>query len=292
MKFLKNLAALLRAKQWIKNLFVLTPLFFAKKLTDPDSLFLGIYAFIAFNLISSVVYIVNDISDIEADRRHPRKKLRPIPAGIISIKTAIIIAVILFISAGAMCLLLNMMFMVCLGSYFLLNMMYNFKGKHVVILDVLCIASGFVLRVIGGAMAINVIATDWIIMTTFFLSLFLGFGKRRNEIIALENDKGNHRKVLNHYDETLLNHLIFISCGIAIISYAMYTLTHTDKFNNGDKLIYTVPIVTFFLFRYVFVIWKKNEGDPTEVLLHDRVLIGAGLLLMVVVIGLIYAPAF
>jgi decaprenyl-phosphate phosphoribosyltransferase len=291
-KFLKTMYNLLRMKQWIKNLFVLTPLFFAKKFTDLNSLFLGIFAFLAFNLISSVVYIINDICDIEADRKHPRKRFRPIPAGIISLPTAVIIAVFLFLGAASLSLLVNVQFIICISTYFLLNVLYSFRGKHVVIFDVLCIATGFVLRVIGGAAAISVLPTNWIMMGTFFLALFLGFGKRRNEYLSLEREKGSHRKVLNHYDENLLNHLIFISCGIAIISYAMYTLSPSDTFNNGDKLIYTVPIVTFILFRYVFIIWKKDEGDPTEVIFHDMVLVGAGFFLLFIIIALMYTPAF
>jgi 4-hydroxybenzoate polyprenyltransferase len=204
----------------------------------------------------------------------------------------VIIAVFLFLSTGAVSILVNIQFMICIGTYFLLNILYSFRGKHVVIFDVLCIATGFVLRVIGGAAAISVLPTNWIMMGTFFLALFLGFGKRRNEFLSLEKEKGNHRKVLNHYDENLLNHLIFISCGIAIISYAMYTLSPSEKFNNGEKLIYTVPIVTFILFRYVFIIWKKDEGDPTEVIFHDIVLVGAGVFLLLVIIGLIYGPVF
>lgn len=291
-KFLKNIYHLLRVKQWIKNIFVLTPLFFAKKLTDLNSVLLGVYAFIAFNLISSVVYIINDICDIEADRKHPRKKHRPIPAGEIPLAAAVIIAVFLFLGTAALSVFTNVELIICIGIYFLLNVLYSFRGKHVVIFDVLCIATGFVLRVIGGAAAIDVVPTNWIMMGTFFLALFLGFGKRRNEFLSLEKDKGSHRKVLNHYDEKLLNHLIFMSCGIAIISYAMYTLSPSEKFNNGDKLIYTIPIVTFILFRYVFLIWKKNEGDPTEVFFHDFVLIGAGVFLLLVIVGLIYGPAF
>lgn len=275
MKFLKTTYNLFRVKQWIKNLFVLTPLFFAKQLTDINSVLFGIYAFIAFSLISSVVYIVNDICDIEADRKHPRKKLRPIPAGIIPVQAAVVIAIFLFISAGGFAILVNVQFIICIASYFLLNLFYSFRGKHIVVMDVLCIAMGFVLRVMGGAAAVSVVPTNWIMMGTFFLALFLGFGKRRNEFLSLEKEKGAHRKVLSHYDETLLNHLIFISCGIAIISYAMYTLSPSDKFNNGDKLIFTIPIVTFILFRYVFIIWKKDEGDPTEVIFHDYILIGA-----------------
>jgi len=288
----KNILALVRVKQWIKNFFVLIPLFFAGKLQDPNSIFMGLSAFFAFNFFSSIVYIINDLYDIEADRKHPRKKSRPLPAGKISMAVAIIIAIILFIFGSIIGILLNLQFSICLGLYLMLNVFYTFWGKHIVILDVLCIATGFVLRVIGGSLAILAIPSNWIMMTTFFISLFMGFGKRRNEFIFLEKNKGLHRKVLNQYDKSLLNHLIFISCSIAIISYAMYTISPSviDKFNNGKMLIYTVPIVTFLLYRYAFILWKKDEGDPTEIVIKDIGIILSGLLWVFVTVGLIYLP--
>lgn len=288
----KNILSLVRARQWIKNFFVLIPLFFAGKLIEPDSVIMGLTAFFAFNFFSSIVYIINDIYDMEADRNHPRKKNRPLPSGKLSVKIAIIIAIILFVCGGFLGILLNLQFSICLGVYLMLNVFYTFWGKHTVILDVICIAVGFVLRVIGGSLAILVLPSNWIMMTTFFLSLFMGFGKRRNEFISLEKDKGLHRKVLNQYDKSLLNHLIFISCSIAIISYAMYTISTSviEKFNNGKLLIYTVPIVTFLLYRYAFILWKKDEGDPTEIVIKDTGIIVSGFLWILVTVGLIYIP--
>jgi decaprenyl-phosphate phosphoribosyltransferase len=291
--FLKSVFSLLRLKHWIKNFFVLIPLFFAGKMTSIPDIINSLLAFFTFSLVSSVIYIINDLIDVEADKKHPRKKKRPIPSGAITPPVAISVAILLFI-AGSLInfIFLNYRYTICLGIYFILNIIYTVWGKHVVILDVLCIASGFVLRVIAGSMAIDVLPSNWMMMTTFFLSLFLGFGKRRNEFLNLESEKGLHRKVLNQYDEKLLNHLIFSSCAIAIISYAMYTISPsvTEKFHNGDLLIFTIPFVTFVLFRYVFIIWKKDEGDPTEIVLQDVGIIISGLLWLFVSIGLIYFP--
>ncbi|MBN1699771.1 MAG: decaprenyl-phosphate phosphoribosyltransferase [Spirochaetales bacterium] len=290
--FIRDIFSLLRIKQWIKNFFVLIPLFFAGKLTGAGDVIHSILAFFTFSLISSVIYIVNDVFDKDADKLHPRKKHRPIPSGKITPATALLIAVPFFVAGGALSLFLNYRYIICLATYFLLNIIYTLWGKHVIILDVLFIASGFVLRVIAGSLAIEVVPSNWMMMTTFFLSLFLGFGKRRNEYIKLDREKGSHRKVLNFYDETLLNHLIFSSCAIAIISYAMYTISPsvTEKFHNGDFLIFTIPFVTFVLFRYVFIIWKRDEGDPTEVVLQDIGIIISGLLWLLLSIGLIYLP--
>jgi decaprenyl-phosphate phosphoribosyltransferase len=292
-RFVQSVFALLRLKQWIKNFFVLIPLFFAGKMTSIPDICHSLLAFFTFSIIASVIYIVNDIIDSEADKKHPRKKRRPIPSGAITPPVAIVVAMFLFVSGSLISIFfLNYQYTICLGIYFILNIIYTIWGKHVVILDVLCIAIGFVLRVIAGSMAIDVMPSNWMMMTTFFLSLFLGFGKRRNEFLNLESEKGLHRKVLDHYDENLLNHLIFSSCAIAIISYAMYTISPsvTEKFHNGDLLIFTIPFVTFVLFRYVFIIWKKDEGDPTEIVLQDIGIIISGLLWLAVSIGLIYIP--
>jgi decaprenyl-phosphate phosphoribosyltransferase len=293
-KFVKDILSLIRVKQWIKNCFVFIPLFFSGKLMIPWESLLCVYAFLSFDLISSVVYIINDLCDIEADKLHPRKSKRPLPAGRIKPPVAVVIAVLVFTAGSTISIFLvnNILFTISLGSYFILNIAYSFWGKHVVILDALLLAAFFVIRVIGGSFAIMVEPSGWLIMTTFFLSLFLGFGKRRNEYISLQKDKGLHRKVLEEYDLTLLNHFIFASCGIAIMSYALYTLSSvvTAHFKNGDKLVYTIPFFTFILFRYAISIWKKEEGDPTEVVLHDPAIIISVFLCAAIALSLMYLP--
>jgi decaprenyl-phosphate phosphoribosyltransferase len=172
--FLQSVFSLLRLKQWIKNFFVLIPLFFAGKMTSIPDICHSLLAFFAFSIIASVIYIINDLIDSEADKKHPRKKKRPIPSGAITPLVAIVVAILLFIAGSLISIIfLNYQYTICLGIYFILNIVYSIWGKHVVILDVLCIAIGFVLRVIAGSMAIDVMPSNWMMMTTFFLSQFL-----------------------------------------------------------------------------------------------------------------------
>ncbi len=293
MRLISDIFALLRAKQWIKNFFVFIPLFFSGRLMDNGELLLSLFAFMAFNFVSSAVYIINDLNDIEADKLHPRKAKRPIPSGRIVPVVALIIAFVSFsISAGISLLFVNIPFLICICAYLAFNIVYTFWAKHVAILDVLFIAAGFVLRVVAGSYAIIVEPSGWLIMTTFFLSLFLGFGKRRNEFMALEKDKALHRKVLAQYDKSILDHFIFTSCALSIISYALYTLSSSviERFQNGSRLVYTIPFFTFCLFRYILGIWKHEEGDPTEVVLHDIGLVLSIVLTAVLTLCLIYLP--
>jgi decaprenyl-phosphate phosphoribosyltransferase len=292
-KFVADILAVLRIRQWIKNFFVFIPLIFSGRLTDTRDLILAVFAWIAFNFISSVVYIINDLKDIDADKLHPRKSQRPIPSGRISFFVACAIAACSLVAASVISVLfINTLYVFCIAAYLLINIIYTFWGKQVVILDVLFIAMGFVIRVVSGSYAISVEPSGWLIMTTFFLSLFLGFGKRRNEFIALEKNKVLHRKVLAQYDLDLLNHFIFTSCALSIISYALYTLSPSviERFAHGNKLVYTIPFFTFCLFRYVFFIWKKEEGDPTEVVLRDPAIIISVGLCVLLALGFIYIP--
>jgi decaprenyl-phosphate phosphoribosyltransferase len=292
-KIIFDILSLLRVKQWIKNFFVFIPLFFSGRLTDVRELMLALLAYVSFNFVSSVVYIINDLNDIEADRLHPRKALRPIPSGRISTPVALIVAGLsLVVSVIIGFIFVNIPFVACIGLYLLINITYTYWGKHIAILDVLFIAAGFVLRVVAGSYAISVEPSGWLIMTTFFLSLFLGFGKRRNEFIALEKDKVLHRKVLAQYDMNLLNHFIFTTCTLSIISFALYTLSPSviARFQHGSLLVYTIPFFTFCLFRYVFGIWKREEGDPTEVVLHDVSLILSIVLTVALTLCFIYIP--
>ncbi|MBN2737489.1 MAG: decaprenyl-phosphate phosphoribosyltransferase [Spirochaetales bacterium] len=283
---------LIRIKQWVKNFFVLFPLLFSHKITNIDDVLICIVAFFAFNFISSTIYVINDYNDVEADKNHPRKCKRPLASGEIGKSAAIIIIIVLFIIGISISLFVNPIFIAVLLAYFGLFLLYTFKAKNMVLLDVFFIALGFVLRVTGGSAAIMVEPSGWIIMTTFFLSLFLGFGKRRNEIIGLENKDKEHRKVLDFYDKDLLNFFIFANCGISIISYALYTLSPSviDRFANGEKLVYTIPFVAYVLFRYIMILWRNKEGDPTEVVFHDPGLIISGVIWVVLTSILLYVP--
>jgi 4-hydroxybenzoate polyprenyltransferase len=271
LQFIKDLLSLLRVKHWTKNLFIFFALLFSEKLFEWQSLFVSAVAFFAFCFIAGSIYGINDIHDTRKDLLHPNKKNRPIASGRIGKTQALLISCILLVISSIIGVKLNFYFFVVLLLYFVLNLFYTFIGKNIIIIDAFCISLGFVLRVVGGAFAISVHPSGWMIMTTFFLSLFLGFGKRRNEIFALGENHYLHRKVLKEYDNGFLNHIL-ISCGtISLLSYALYTLdTSVIQRLGTNKLIYTVPIVAYGFFRYMYLLWENKEGDPTDLILHDR----------------------
>ncbi len=270
MQFLKDLLSLLRVKHWAKNMFIFTALLFSEKLFEWQSLLVNTIAFFAFCFISSSIYSINDIHDARGDRLHPKKKSRPIASGRVGKIQALLIACILLIISSIIGVKLSRYFFLVLLLYFVLNLFYTFIGKNIIIIDAFCISLGFVLRVIGGSFAISVHSSGWMIMTTFFLSLFLGFGKRRNEILSLGEDPSFHRKVLKKYDIGFLNHILISCVTISVLSYALYTLdTSVIQRLGTNKLIYTVPIVTYGFFRYMHLLWENEEGDPTDLILHD-----------------------
>ena len=270
MGLLKDLFALLRIKHWVKNTFIFAALLFSEKLYHRQSLLASILAFFAFCLVSSSIYIINDLHDAHIDRLHPKKKNRPIAAGRIGRPLALIIAVLLFIGGSILGFTVQLSFFTILISYVALNMFYTYAGKRMVIIDAFCIALGFVLRVAGGALAISVQASGWMMMTTFFLALFLGFGKRRNEILISDAHASLQHKNPARYDITYVNHIL-IACGtISLLSYALYTRDPSVIQRIGtNALMYTVPLVAYGLFRYTYLLWDKGDGDPTDLILHD-----------------------
>lgn len=262
---------LLRPKQWIKNSFVIAPLVFAKHVFEYNYLIKVIAAFILFCCISSCVYILNDIIDCEKDRLHPKKKNRPIASGIIgkiegSILIAILLPIVLFVS-----FYIDLYFGFVILVYFINNMLYSFIVKHVVILDVMSIALGFLLRVIGGALVIRVYISPWILLCTLLLSLFLGFSKRRNELVVLEKGAENHRKILEEYSLEFIDNMLSIVTASTVMAYSLYTFST----NNGNyNMMLTIPFVLYGIFRYQYIIYKKNEGgSPEETVLSDIPLI-------------------
>lgn len=262
---------LLRPKQWIKNLFVIAPLVFAKHVFEYNYFIKVIAAFILFCCISSCVYILNDIIDCEKDRLHPKKKNRPIASGIIgkiegSILIAILLPIVLFVS-----FYIDLYFGFVILVYFINNMLYSFIVKHVVILDVMSIALGFLLRVIGGALVIRVYISPWILLCTLLLSLFLGFSKRRNELVVLEKGAENHRKILEEYSLEFIDNMLSIVTASTVMAYSLYTFST----NNGNyNMMLTIPFVLYGIFRYQYIIYKKNEGgSPEETVLSDIPLI-------------------
>jgi len=240
-------------------------------------------------MLSGSVYLLNDLMDIEKDREHPVKCKRPLPAGDLKPDFAIVSLIVLAGGSLGISFWLNPSFGAVAAIYFATNLLYSTLLKHVVIVDVMLISFGFVLRVLAGAAIISVPATPWLLMCTVLLALFLAFSKRRHEIVLLNDNAGNHRKVLSHYSAYFLDQMITIVSAATVMSYALYTIWPDTVAHFGTKnLIYTVPFVLFGLFRYLYIVHMKEEGgSPTKVLLTDKPLLGSVLLWLVTCILII-----
>ena len=268
---LKALVSAVRPKQWIKNLIIFGPLIFSLNLMDPARVLLTLRAIVTFCAISGAVYLLNDVIDRDRDRQHPIKRLRPVAAGDLSIASALVAMAVIALAATISAWTLGPRFLVLILAYVLNNILYSLKLKHVVLLDVGSIALGFVLRVLAGAAAIQVEASPWLIMCTILLASFLGFSKRRHELILLADNEEIHREVLEDYSRRLLDQLILISASTTLMSYALYTVSDKviDYFGTTN-LIYSVPFVIYGLFRYLYLVHMRNSGgSPTETLLTD-----------------------
>jgi 4-hydroxybenzoate polyprenyltransferase len=267
---------LIRIPQWIKNFFVFVPLVFSKHLFDKDYLISSLIAFLIFSFISSIVYVINDIADVESDRLHPQKKFRPIAAGKVNSIQAISISGILFIVAMILMQNYNLRFISCVGLYFILNIIYSFVLKNIVLLDIFSIAAGFMIRVFAGAFAISVEISSWLILTTMFISLFLAIMKRRSELNIVENhDFIATRKVLQHYSLNFADQMATVASAGVIICYALYTVAErTVTIFHTDNLIYTTPFVVFGIFRYMYLVYMNQKGEnTTEVMITDPAMI-------------------
>jgi 4-hydroxybenzoate polyprenyltransferase len=272
---LKYLFRSLRPKQWTKNVIVFAGLFFAEDIFVVEKILLAVVAFIAFSLVSSSGYLINDVVDRERDALHPKKKHRPIAAGKISPTTAVFTAVILLIATFSGSFSISKPFTFILATYLVLTFGYSFGLKHVIILDVLIIASGFMLRAIGGTIIISENLSSWLIICTTFLALFLAINKRRSEFIALGQNAEKTRKTLKKYSIELLNQMINTVTSACLISYALYTLDGqtVEKFDTR-YLILTLPFVIYGLFRYLYIVDHKDIGETPELaILGDKPLI-------------------
>jgi 4-hydroxybenzoate polyprenyltransferase len=266
---------LLRPHQWVKNGFVLAPLIFAGKLLHVPSLILGFSAFAVFCLASSGVYAFNDVFDREQDRNHPTKRHRPVAAGEVGVLTAVIIGagLVAFSILGAIAI--GKAFFLWLVFYLLLQFGYNVAFRNIVLLDILAIAMGFVIRAVAGSRAIEVITSPWLILCSFLIALFLGFAKRRQEIVLMGDAAGVHRSILKDYSVPLLDQLIGIVTAATIVSYAIYTLTPEVTERLGSKyMILTLPFVLYGIFRYLYLVHVLEKGgSPTRDLLTDAPLL-------------------
>lgn len=268
---LKYIISSMRIQQWIKNLFIFAALIFSANLFNFRDLALTVLGFILFSFSASGIYIINDIADLEKDKYHPLKSRRPLPSGLLSKNTAYGAAFSLLIFGLAGSYFLDRIFSVIILLYVVINLVYSFKLKEIVILDVMTIAAGFVLRVVSGAVLISVPTSEWLIICTVLLSLFLGFSKRRHELILLENQAMGHRSVLRYYSPVFLDQMISIVTATTVMSYALYTISDETVHKFGTThLIYTVPFVLYGIFRYLYLVHKKEEGgNPAKLALAD-----------------------
>lgn len=281
----------LRPKQWLKNLFVLAPGLFASELFDTTAAVRLGSAFAIFCAVSSAVYLLNDVLDREADRLHPTKRYRPIASGRISptlaLATAAVLATSGLVAAAAS---LGGTVAAFVAGYLVLTLGYTLYFKHSVILDVMFLAAGFVIRVAAGAASIQVEASEWLLLCTLLLALFLGFSKRRHELTLLESSASGHRRVLVHYSPELLDQMIVIVATATILCYILYTVWPSTVAKFGTKhLVYTVPFVIYGIFRYFYLIHQRQSGgDAADSLLTDRPLLVSVFLWVVVASAVIY----
>ncbi len=263
----------MRPKQWTKNAVVGAALVFSFKLGDLRLVTLTATAFALFCLLSSSVYIMNDLVDRKQDANHPRKRFRPLASGALSPRVAVTACIVILAGTLGLAFWINWLFgLICL-IYFVTQIAYSFWLKHVVIIDVLLLASGFVLRAMAGAVVIGVPISPWLYVCVTLLGLFLGFSKRRHELILLSEGAGSHRRILEEYSPVLLEEMITVVTAGTVMAYAQYTFT-AENLPKNHMMMITVPFVLYGIFRYQYLIYQKNEGGtPEELLLKDRPLL-------------------
>ncbi|HIJ56435.1 MAG TPA: decaprenyl-phosphate phosphoribosyltransferase [Deltaproteobacteria bacterium] len=287
---LKHVIVSMRPVQWVKNLFIFAGLIFSGNLFHPEALIRVGNGFILFSLVASSIYVFNDIIDLEYDRAHPEKKNRPLAAGLMSVPAAYACSILLA-AAGLICALaLDQVFFAILLSYLIINVAYTIKIKKIVILDIMCIASGFVLRVLAGTELAEVMASDWLILCTIMLSLFLGFSKRRHELVVTGTDALSHRKVLGDYSISFLDQMIAVATACTVMSYALYTVSPQTVSRFGTRnLVFSIPFVIYGIYRYLYLIHQKNMGgNPTRELVSDLPMLINALLWALLVVLIIY----
>ena len=272
---LKQILISMRPKQWTKNVILFAALIFSQNLFHGQNFLRVLEAFILFALLSGSVYIFNDLVDIEKDKCHPKKSQRPLASGKLKPTSAIIASILIGITSLVFSFLLDIRFGMVVLSYLVLQLAYTFSLKHIIILDVFSVAMGFVLRVLAGAVVIDVPISMWLLVCTMLLALFLSFCKRRHELVNLEGEAVNHRKSLKEYSPYLLDQMIAVVTASTLISYALYTMSAetVQKFGTTN-LKYTIPLVLFGIFRYLYLIHQKDEGgNPESIILKDKPMI-------------------
>jgi len=287
-----NLIISIRPGEWTKNLFVFAGLLFGQRLTDAVAVKRAGLAFLIFCALAGVVYLVNDVADRDRDRQHPRKRNRPIASGALGVPTALGAAAVLTAGGLAAAWWLGRDFFAVAAGYLLLLVLYSGPLKHIVIIDVLTIAIGFVLRVAAGAVAIGVPISQWLLICTILLALFLGLSKRRHEIVLLADGAIGHRRILEEYSPYLLDQMIGVVTASTLMAYMLYATSHETADRFGTSLLgLTIPFPLYGIFRYLYLVHRKEGGgSPAELLLNDRPLLACVALWAVGVAVIIYRP--
>jgi 4-hydroxybenzoate polyprenyltransferase len=285
--------ALLRAmrpQQWVKNLFVLAPVVFAHRLATEGALGRALVALAAFCCASSAIYLLNDVRDREADSHHPLKRNRAIASGQLSVAAAMVAAALLAAAAVALGATLGRLTLALLLAFVLLNGLYTWHLKHLVIFDVMVLAVGYLLRVEAGGAAVGVSVSSWLLLCTLFVSLFLGFSKRRHELLLLAERAPDQRPVLSQYSPAFLDQMISVVPASTVICYALYASAEESVAKHGRGLLYTVPFVLFGVFRYLYLVYQRpGHANPTEEVLTDVPFLVNFALWSAVVLAVLYA---
>jgi 4-hydroxybenzoate polyprenyltransferase len=282
----------LRPGQWSKNLVVFAGLLFGRRLFDADAVARAVAAFVVFCALSGVVYLVNDVADRESDRQHPLKMKRPIASGAVSVRLALTTAALLGVLALVAALVIGQPFALVAATYLTLQIAYSGTLKHIVIIDVLTIAIGFVLRAVAGAAAVNVEISHWLLVCTILLALFIALAKRRHEIVLLAGGATSHRPILGEYSAYLLDQMIGVVTASTLISYIFYTISPETQAKFGTPWLgLTIPFPLYGIFRYLYLVHQREGGgSPADLLLTDRPLLACVALWAAAVALIIYRP--
>jgi 4-hydroxybenzoate polyprenyltransferase len=286
------LLAAMRPRQWTKNLLVFAGLIFSRSVHDPVLVGRSTAAFVLFCLLSGGIYLINDVVDADRDRNHPQKRHRPIASGRLTAPVALAVGIALLAGASLAAFLLSTGFGVVAVAYAALLSAYSAGLKHVVIVDTLIIAAGFVLRALAGVVVLDVELSNWLILCTILLALFLTFGKRRHELLALEEGAADHRPILEEYSPQLLDQMIAVVTASTLMAYALYTMAPETQAKLGTaRLPLTIPFVLYGIFRYLYLLYRRDlGGNPSELFLTDRaLLLAVGLWGATVIVVLYFA---
>jgi 4-hydroxybenzoate polyprenyltransferase len=283
----------LRPRQWVKNLFVFAGLIFSQSLLTP-LIWPALAAFAIFCALSGAIYVFNDLADAEKDRLHPAKRYRPIASGALPAPAATVLGVVLLLGSLAAAFALSAPFGFVAAAYAALLTAYSVWLKHLVILDVLTVAAGFVLRAVAGAAAIGVEISGWLVICTILVALFLALGKRRHEYRTLRGEAAAHRPILAEYSESFLDQMVAVVTASTVTAYALYTMSPETVAKFHTRLLpVTLPFVLYGIFRYLYLLYRRElGGNPSDLLLNDRALLVNTALWMIALLVIIYGPGW